>query len=136
MIRLQQWRLFDWVLFLDALWLIAIGVITIWSVDVARGGDVANGKRQLFALAIGLVIFAVASFAAANFYRATAHWWYAAGILALVLVLIFGVPFVGLKVITLLVARLAVHVLLVPAPFTSTKNEESSIILCPIGFFK
>ena len=97
MIRLQQWRLFDWVLFLDALWLIAIGVITIWSVDVARGGDVANGKRQLFALAIGLVIFAVASFAAANFYRATAHWWYAAGVVALILVLIFGTVIRGTR---------------------------------------
>ena len=95
MITLQKFRSLDWVLLASTFLLLVIGIAVIYSIDVARATDGANGRKQLIAFALGLVILFIAAFAADTFYRATAPWWYVAGLLLLGLVLVFGVTIRG-----------------------------------------
>lgn len=91
----QQLRSYDWVLLASTFLLLTVGTAVIFSIDVARATDGANGKRQLIAIAIGLVVLTVAAFAADTFYRATGPWWYLIGVVLLGLVLVIGTTIRG-----------------------------------------
>lgn len=79
----------------SAVLLVVIGIVVISSIDVARAFDGVNGRKQLIAFVIGLVVLGVAAYTAHTFYRATAPWWYAAGMILLGLVLFFGTTIRG-----------------------------------------
>lgn len=91
----QKLRSYDWVLLASTFLLVTVGTVVIFSIDVARGAAGANGKRQLLAIMVGVVLLVAAAFAADTWYRATAPWWYAAGLLLLGLVLVFGTTIRG-----------------------------------------
>ena len=54
-------RSFDWLLFLAVFFLIAFGLMAIYSVDLSRGSELIYFKKQLLALALGLVLLFAAS---------------------------------------------------------------------------
>lgn len=82
-------RSFDWVLFISALFLIALGLAAIYSVDLSRGGELVYFRKQVIALGIGLVFFAAASLSQRAFFASGARlaYWLSAGLLVSVLFL-------------------------------------------------
>lgn len=87
--RLNAGR-FDLVLITAVLFLVAIGLAAIYSVDLSSGSELVYFKKQAIALVIGLALLLAASFTRHTFFRATAKWWYLASLFLLVLVLLFG----------------------------------------------
>ncbi|MBM5789785.1 rod shape-determining protein RodA [Candidatus Parcubacteria bacterium] len=88
--RLGVLRGVDWLMILSVFVLLLLGLAAIYSVDLSRGVDLLNVKKQLVAIAVGL---AIALFLASSNYallRNDAFVLYLAGILLLVGVLLFG----------------------------------------------
>jgi rod shape determining protein RodA len=83
-------RSFDWVLFLSVIFLVALGLAAIYSVDLSRSVGLLNFKKQLIALAIGLTLFFGASLMHSSWFRYTAKLWYWMAVIALVSVLFLG----------------------------------------------
>src|SRR3989339_262141 len=81
---------FDWKLFGAILFLVSIGLASIYSVDLSRGYELVLFKKQLFASVVGLGILIVASLAHSALWRHTAKWWYGLSVFLLLSVLIFG----------------------------------------------
>ena len=92
MFNLQKFspRSFDWQLALAALFLIALGLAAIYSVDLSRGPELNYFKKQLIALALGLVLFFWASTLQYTFFRTSAKWWYLLAVFLLLAVLVVG----------------------------------------------
>jgi len=84
------WRNFDWWLFSAVIFLVAVGLAAIYSVDLSRGVELVNFKKQLLALLIGLVLFFVASLTQQTFFRSLAKIFYVVAGLLLLAVLFFG----------------------------------------------
>lgn len=88
--RVGQFRGADWLIVLSAFVLVLLGLAAIYSVDLSRGTELVNMKKQLIAAAIALV---VAFFLATSNYKLLRNYTlvlYTVGMLALVSVLIFG----------------------------------------------
>lgn len=77
-------------LFTAALLLVMIGLAAVYSVDLSRGNELTNFKKQLIALGIGLTCLFWAGWQQSNFFRAYAKWWYLFSAILLVLVLVLG----------------------------------------------
>src|SRR3989344_6912027 len=95
--KFRKLRSFDWVFTATTFLLVSIGIVAVYSVDVAQGGESIFGKKQLIALALGTVFFIAASFLAHTLYRATATWWYVLALILLAAVLFFGVTIRGTR---------------------------------------
>ncbi len=88
--RIGQFRGADWLIVLSAFVLILLGLSAIYSVDLSRGTELLNVKKQLIAVGIAMV---VAFFLATSNYKLLRNYslvLYVIGMLALVSVLIFG----------------------------------------------
>ncbi|MFA7654437.1 MAG: rod shape-determining protein RodA [Candidatus Magasanikbacteria bacterium] len=83
-------RSFDWTLFLSVIFLVALGLAAIYSVDLSRGGELINFKKQLVALSIGLAVFIFASMMHPSWFRHTAKSWYWLAVISLLGVLFLG----------------------------------------------
>ncbi|HRY36561.1 MAG TPA: rod shape-determining protein RodA [Candidatus Magasanikbacteria bacterium] len=83
-------RSFDWLLFSAVFFLIAFGLMAIYSVDLSRGSELIYFKKQVIALAIGLGILFAGSLTQYTFFRTYARWFYYASLFALLAVLILG----------------------------------------------
>ena len=81
---------FDWILMGAVLLLSAMGMAAIYSVDLSQGGGAGLFKRQLVALAIGLVVCVFSSLQQPTFFRFSAGWLYCIAVALLLAVLIFG----------------------------------------------
>lgn len=91
------YRSLDWPLFGGAMGAILLGLLAITSVDLSYGTTFDFVKRQLLALAIGLVIMFVLARVHPEFFRATCRTWYFVGLGLLIGVLIFGETIRGTK---------------------------------------
>ena len=87
---LVSWRKFDWTLGLTTLSLSAIGLATIYSVDLSRGTTLFLFRTQLTALLIALVVFIIASSLHMTLFESSAKMAYVFGCALLVGVLFFG----------------------------------------------
>lgn len=83
-------RSFDWQIFICVVFLVMIGLVSIYSVDLSRGSELFYFKKQLLSFGIGLVVFFVASISQHTLWRYLAKWWYLFSLSLLVAVLIFG----------------------------------------------
>jgi rod shape determining protein RodA len=81
---------FDWVLMVAVLFMVALGLEAIYSVDLSRGVELQLFKRQLVAAAIGLGLVVLVSMLQFTVFRSTAKLWYVASVVLLVAVLFFG----------------------------------------------
>lgn len=90
-------RSFDWQLFICTIFLVMIGLASVYSVDLSRGSELFYFKKQLIAFGIGLVALLVAATSQHTLWRYLAKWWYVGSVLLLVAVLIFGTPVNGTK---------------------------------------
>jgi rod shape determining protein RodA len=83
-------RKFDWLLFLPAVILSCLGLVAIYSTDLADAGDFGNFKKQLLAFFLGLLILFLAAFLDFRQLRNAKNllYFFAAGIL--LAVLLFG----------------------------------------------
>lgn len=88
--RASQLRNTDWQVVLSAFVLMLFGLAAIYSVDLSRGAELFNVKKQLLAIVIGL---AISFFLASSNYKLLRNYsfvLYAMGILSLMGVLFFG----------------------------------------------
>lgn len=81
----------DWALFSAVLLLISFGLVEIYSVALGRGGtDLVNFKKQLLFIGIGLVVMFAIAFTDYHILQSFSNYIYIIGVIALILVLIFG----------------------------------------------
>lgn len=83
-------RSFDWLLFLAVFFLVAFGLMAIYSVDLSRGSELIYFKRQILALSLGLIILFFSSALQYTFFKIYARWFYFASVILLIGVLLFG----------------------------------------------
>ena len=95
--RFSQFRSADWLIVLSAFVLLLFGLAAIYSVDLSRGGELINMKKQLLALFIAL---SVAFFIATSNYKLLRNYtlvFYTTGIVLLTSVLFFGTTVRGAR---------------------------------------
>jgi len=85
-----SYRNFDWYLLISVLLLVAIGTMSIYSVDLSRGVGLVYFKKQLVFSIIGFCLLFAASFTHYNLWRNSSKAFYIFAILLLVSVLFFG----------------------------------------------
>lgn len=83
-------RKFDWVVLMLALALVAIGLSALYSIDLSRGDTLTFFPTQLIALALGAMVFFIATAWHSSFYQASAKLSYVVCWLLLLAVLFFG----------------------------------------------
>lgn len=83
-------RSFDWQLFVCVIFLVLMGLASVYSVDLSRGAQLFYFKKQLIAFGIGLLLLLIASTSQHILWRYLAKWWYAGSVLLLLGVLLFG----------------------------------------------
>jgi len=89
---------FDWLLFIGAVVLFIFGLAAIYSVELSReSAEFVLVKKQLIAFVIGMAILFIAAITNYSFFRNWGRTLYLVGVLALVLVLIFGTELNGTK---------------------------------------
>lgn len=89
---------FDWILLLAVVTLSAIGLMMIYGIGISRGAeDLFQFKKQLIALACGLVFIFAASMVEYRQLRAFALTLYGVGVVALTSVLLFGTTIRGTR---------------------------------------
>ena len=89
-------RQFDWMLAVAVFVLVLLGLAAIYSVALSQeSADFLFVKKQLIALLIGVVLFAVFAFSNYRLLRSYSAVLYFLGVLLLILVLIFGVTVRG-----------------------------------------
>lgn len=89
---------FDWILFIPALLLVCFGLAAIYSVDLGKEGiNFLDLKKQIVALAIGLVAFFSVSFIDYKAWKNYRYFLYIFILLLLAGVLIFGTSIRGTK---------------------------------------
>lgn len=92
MLRLDKLspRSFDWQLFICVVFLVLMGLASVYSVDLSRGSELFYFKKQLISFGIGLGLLLFASINQHTLWRYVAKWGYAFAVLLLAGVLIFG----------------------------------------------
>lgn len=90
-------RSFDWQLFVCVVFLVMMGLASVYSVDLSRGAELFYFKKQLLAFGIGLFFLFLASISQHILWRYLAKWWYLFSLLLLAGVLIFGQTVRGTK---------------------------------------
>lgn len=89
---------FDWLLFFPVIFLIAFGLIEIYSIALGQGSlDALNFKKQVIFSVISIVLLFIFSISDSYFIKSLSRYWYLAAILILVAVLIFGDTIRGTK---------------------------------------
>ncbi len=83
-------RKFDWVVLVLTLVLVAIGLSALYSIDLSRGDTLTFFPTQLTALALGVMVFFIATAFHSSFYQASAKLSYVVCWLLLLAVLFFG----------------------------------------------
>jgi rod shape determining protein RodA len=83
-------RTFDWQIFICIVFLVMIGLVSVYSVDLSRGSELFYFKKQLISFGVGLALFFSASLSQHNLWRYLAKWWYLFSGLLLLTVLFFG----------------------------------------------
>ncbi len=92
----SYWRQFDWPLFVAVFALIAMGLAAIYSVALSQEStNFLFVKKQLVALALGVLVFGVLAFSNYRFLRSYSLVLYVFAILLLVAVLFFGATLRG-----------------------------------------
>jgi len=88
---LNHFKNFDWVIFGSVILLVVFGLAVIYSVALGSGeAALLNFKKQCVFVGIGIFLLFLFSFIDFHFLYGLNAWIYAAGILILILVLIFG----------------------------------------------
>lgn len=93
----MQWLLslgrqkFDWLLFMAATLLTCVGLATIYSVDLSRGGVLDFFSTQAISFGLALVVLFVAAFIHYSFFESGSGLAYVVSLVLLVLVLVPGV---------------------------------------------
>lgn len=90
-------RSFDWQLFICVVFLVMMGLASVYSVDLSRGSELFYFKKQLIAFCLGLFLLFVASTSQHILWRYLAKWWYLFSLLLLAGVLFFGETIRGTK---------------------------------------
>lgn len=91
-------RRIDWVLFLSAVVLSGLGLLAIWSVDLAQDpGDFSNFKKQLVFVVAGALLTLVFAFLDYRALRSMSRLLYILGALLLIAVLFFGITVRGTR---------------------------------------
>ncbi len=83
-------RSFDWQLFIAVVFLVMMGLASVYSVDLSRGAELFYFKKQLLSFGIGLGLLLLATMSQHTLWRYLAKWWYLFSLLLLIGVLIFG----------------------------------------------
>ena len=83
-------RSFDWSLLIATMLLVVMGLASIYSVDLSRGGDIIYFKKQIIAFGIGVVLLLFTSLNQHTIWRYLAKWIYLLSLLLLTGVLLFG----------------------------------------------
>lgn len=100
-IRHNLFNGYDWALVASVVLLTAFGLAAIYSVSLAglMSDQLAfyDFKKQLAAAGLGLFLMFLVGRTNYTFYRATARWWYLAGLALLLVVLIFGADIRGTR---------------------------------------
>lgn len=90
-------RSFDWQLFVCVVFLVMMGLASVYSVDLSRGAELFYFKKQLLAFGVGLLFLFLASISQHILWRYLAKWWYLFSLALLGGVLIFGQTIRGTK---------------------------------------
>ncbi len=90
-------RSFDWQLFVCVVFLVMMGLASVYSVDLSRGSELFYFKKQLLAFGVGLALLFVAATSQHILWRYLAKWWYLLSLLLLAGVLVFGQTIRGTK---------------------------------------
>jgi rod shape determining protein RodA len=89
---------FDWILFAPVLLLVCLGLAEIYSIGLSQEeASLQNFKKQMIAVAIGLILLFVFSFLDYRDLRGLSVYFYILGIIVLVAVLFFGSTIRGTK---------------------------------------
>ncbi|HNU95949.1 MAG TPA: rod shape-determining protein RodA [Candidatus Magasanikbacteria bacterium] len=83
-------RSFDWLLFLAVFFLIAFGLMAIYSVDLSSGSELVYFKKQVIALFLGMSVLFIASVLQYTFFKSYARWIYYFSVTLLLAVLFLG----------------------------------------------
>lgn len=94
---LSMLRRVDWLLFLSVGVLAGLGVLAVWSVDLARDPGFLNFKKQLTFVSVGFVAACLLILIDYRAVRASARLFYVLGLALLIGVLIFGVSVRGTR---------------------------------------
>jgi rod shape determining protein RodA len=88
----------DWALFSAVLLLVLFGLVEIYSVSLGRGGiDLQNFRKQILFIVVGFLLMFFLAFADYHLLRSFSNYFFLAGVLSLILVLIFGREINGTK---------------------------------------
>jgi rod shape determining protein RodA len=90
-------RSFDWQLFTCVIFLVMMGLASVYSVDLSRGSELFYFKKQLIAFGVGLGLLFAASISQHILWRYVAKWWYLFSFILLAGVLVFGQTIRGTK---------------------------------------
>lgn len=94
----QYLKNFDWVIFSAVLLLSAFGLMEVYSVALGLGShDLINFYKQVFFVALGVVLMFVFTFTDYHFLKSISRYLYWFGVMTLVTVLIFGQTLNGTK---------------------------------------
>ncbi|NTU98635.1 FtsW/RodA/SpoVE family cell cycle protein, partial [Candidatus Falkowbacteria bacterium] len=81
----------DWIMVSAVLLLLSFGLVEIYSVALGRGAnDLLNFKKQIVFIVIGIILMFFFAFLDYHWLRNFGMYFYIAGILSLVAVLVFG----------------------------------------------
>ncbi len=93
-----QLKRFDWSLFISMTLLIIIGLVSLYSLSLAKqGAGVSNFTRQLIFALAGFVLFWFVCLTDFRFFRSTSYWIYILTVFLLIVVLIVGQELRGVK---------------------------------------
>ncbi len=82
---------FDWILFASVLLLICFGLVEIYSIALGQNEiDLLNFKKQIFFIALGMILLFVFAFLDYHNLRSYSNYFYLLGVLLLIAVLLFG----------------------------------------------
>lgn len=95
---LTMLRRIDWILFLSVVTLSGLGLLAIWSVDIAQDpGRLFNFKKQLAFVVVGCAVALIAACLNYRTLRSMSRGLYIAGLILLIAVLFFGTTVRGTK---------------------------------------
>ncbi|MBI5728163.1 MAG: rod shape-determining protein RodA [Candidatus Magasanikbacteria bacterium] len=92
----RSWRQFDWLLLIFVAILASVGLATIYSIDLSRGGSTYL-STQLVAIILGLVLIVAAGSVHVTVYQSLAKFFYVSALALLTAVLFFGQTVRGTK---------------------------------------
>ena len=89
-LSIRRFRQYDWVLTMVVFVLIAVGLVSIYSVDLSQGDNLIYFPRQIISFLLGILVFFVAGGLHLSVYQQMSRFAYLFAFLLLVAVLIFG----------------------------------------------